>query len=114
MPIYEYRCHACGKRFEMLFMSAQEVSDIQCKYCESTHVERLISRVRVIKSEESRLESLADPSKMSFDENDPKSVAKWVKKMGKEMGEELGGDTVDQMVEDALEKQSKTKQDSTE
>ena len=114
MPIYEYRCQECGKRFEMIFLSAQQTSDIQCKYCRSKNVERLISRVRVIKSEENRLESLADPSKISFDENDPRSVAKWVKKMGKEAGEDIGDDTVDEMVEKAMERKNKTPTDSTE
>jgi hypothetical protein len=57
-----------------------------------------------MKSEESRLESLADPSKLSgFDENDPQSVARWMRKMGKEMGEDLGDD-VEQVVEEAMEK----------
>ena len=39
------------------------------------------------------LESLADPSSFSgLDENDPGSVARWMKKMGREMGEEAGED----------------------
>ena len=43
------------------------------------------------RSEESRLDSMADPSKWGdFDENDPKSMARMMKKMGGEMGEELG------------------------
>jgi hypothetical protein len=37
------------------------------------------------------MESMADPSNFSgVDENDPKSVAKFMKKMGSEMGEDLG------------------------
>ncbi len=66
---------------------------------------RVLSRVRVIRSEESRMESLADPSKWGdIDEKDPKSMAKWMKKMGKEMGEDMGED-VDQMVEGAMEEE---------
>jgi hypothetical protein len=62
---------------------------------------RVLSRVRVIRSEESRMESLADPSKWGdIDERDPKSMAKWMKKMGKEMGED-----VDQMVEEAMQEE---------
>ena len=64
---------------------------------------RVLSRVRVVRSEESRMESLADPSKWSgLDENDPKSMARWMKRMGKEMGEDMGED-VDQMVDQAME-----------
>ena len=114
MPIYEYRCHECKKKFEMLILSAEKESVVKCAHCESKKVERLISRVRVMKSVESRMESLADPSKMSFDENDPRSVAKWVKKIGKEAGEDIGDDAVDQMVEKAMEKKKKVQQDNTE
>ena len=43
------------------------------------------------RSEESRLESMADPTSwVDFDENDPKSMARMMKKMGNEMGEDLG------------------------
>ena len=43
------------------------------------------------RSEESRLERMADPSGWGdFDENDPKSMARMMKKMGTEMGEDLG------------------------
>ncbi len=64
---------------------------------------RLISRVRVHRSEESRLESLADPSKWGgLDESDPASVARWMKKMGREMGEEVSNEEIDEMVDEAM------------
>jgi hypothetical protein len=47
--------------------------------------------VSVLRSEESRLENLADPSNIAgLDENDPKSMARWMRKMSSEMGEDLG------------------------
>jgi len=70
---------------------------------------RVLSRVRVIRSEESRMETLADPTKWGgLDEKDPKSMAKWMKKMGKEMGEDTGED-VDQMVDEAMEEEKTSK-----
>ena len=43
------------------------------------------------KSEESRLEGMADPAKWGdLSEDDPKSMARMMKKMGSEMGEDLG------------------------
>jgi hypothetical protein len=55
----------------------------------------------MVKSEEARLDALADPSSLSgIDENDPKSMARWMRKMGKEMGEEFSGDEFDQMVDE--------------
>jgi hypothetical protein len=50
----------------------------------------LISRVAVIRSEESRMDDLADPSMLGdLDENDPKSMARWMRKMSAETGEEM-------------------------
>jgi hypothetical protein len=51
--------------------------------------------------EESRIESLSDPSRMGdVDENDPKSVARMMKRMGKEMGDEFSGLEFDEAVEE--------------
>jgi len=105
MPIYEYRCNDCGKISEFLLIKTDETFIPQCKRCKSKKMSRVLSKVRVIRSEESRMESLADPSKWSgFDEKDPKSMARWMKRMGKEMGEEMGED-VDQMVDEAMEEE---------
>lgn len=39
------------------------------------------------------MEALADPSRFGdVDENDPQSMARFMKKMGQEMGEDLGDD----------------------
>lgn len=49
-----------------------------------------MSRFATPQSEESRLESLADPANLGgLDESDPRSVARLMKKMGKEMGEDV-------------------------
>jgi hypothetical protein len=55
-------------------------------------------------SEETRMERLADPSRLSgLDENDPKSMAKLMKSMSQEMGDEMGEDfDVDAMMEEAM------------
>ena len=61
---------------------------------------KLVSRFATVKSEDARLDALADPSSFAgVDENDPKSVARWMKKMGREMGEDFGDD-LDQAMEE--------------
>lgn len=104
MPIYEYECRDCHKRSSFLIMNLEkEIPELRCKKCHSSDLDRIVSRVNVVKSEEARMESLADPSKLGgLDENDPKSVARWMKKMGREMGEEMGGEDFDQMVDEAM------------
>jgi putative FmdB family regulatory protein len=109
MPIYEYRCDHCGKISEFLLIKTDETFIPQCKRCKSKKMSRVLSRVRVVRSEESRMESLADPSKWGgLDEKDPKSMARWMKRMGKEMGEDMGED-VDQMVDETMEEEMASK-----
>ncbi len=54
--------------------------------------------MRVLRSEDSRIESLADPSSLGdLDENDPRSVGKFMRRMSREMGEDMGPE-FDEMV----------------
>jgi putative FmdB family regulatory protein len=105
MPIYEFRCRACRKKSTFLTLSVRAALDPKCKHCGSADMEKLVSRVATIRSEDSRLESLSDPANMAgLDENDPASVARWMKKMGGEMGDELGDDfeeEIDRAAEEA-------------
>ena len=74
-------------------MSYSEYDDVipLCPVCESNQLQRMISRVRVSRSEDSRMESLSDPSNFGdVDENDPRSIGKFMRRMGNEMGEDMG------------------------
>jgi putative FmdB family regulatory protein len=93
MPIYEYRCLHCGRRTSLFLRSFAAAGEAKprCPSCHSDELRRLVSRVAVLASEESRFESLADPSSLGdVDENDPRSVARWMRRMGRETGEDLG------------------------
>jgi putative FmdB family regulatory protein len=101
MPIYEYRCRKCGKRFSVLTLRASERASPECAKCGSRAADRLLSRFAVPRSEEARLESLSDPSRLGdLDESDPKSVGRWMRRMGREMGDDLGGADFDEMVDE--------------
>jgi putative FmdB family regulatory protein len=103
MPIYEYRCLECGTKTTFVTLSVKAGLDPKCRKCGSLKLVKLVCRVGILRSEESRMESLADPSKLAgVDENDPKSLARWMKRMGKEMGEEMGED-FDQSIDEAME-----------
>jgi hypothetical protein len=53
----------------------------------------MLSRFASPKSEAARLEALAEPDNLAgLDENDPQSMARFMKKVGDEMGEDLGSD----------------------
>src|SRR5512139_3562824 len=96
MPIYEYTCHDCKRRVSLLWRSFAhaESRDAICPRCGGTNLTRLISRVAVVRSGGGRLDDLSDSSVDSalsgLDENDPKSLARFMRKMADETGEDLG------------------------
>jgi len=102
MPIYEYDCGDCRRRVSLLILKPSASEPPRCPRCGGTTLTRLMSRFATIKSEEARLESLGDPGNFSdVDENDPASVARFMKKMGQEFGEDLGDD-FDEVVDEAM------------
>jgi len=93
MPTYDFICQDCKKRFDV-FMTYNEygTKPVVCSHCGSENTRRRMTRVRIAKSEESRLESMsdfADPSALEGLEDDPQALGRMMRKMGNEMGEEL-------------------------
>jgi hypothetical protein len=80
----------CHQRFDV-FMSFSEYGQrkVKCVHCGSLHVRRRITRVRIARSEDSRLEDLADESALEGLEDDPRALGKMMRKMGREMGEDV-------------------------
>lgn len=102
MPIYEYQCPACQAISGFLVLGRDQGFVPACKRCGSQELTRVLSRVNVRLSEESRLERLADPSRFGhLDENDPKGMVRFMKEMAAATGEDLGAEEIDQMMDEA-------------
>lgn len=92
MPAYDFRCKACQHAFTLVFDTYAELDQarLRCPACGSDELSRLIRRVAIATSEESRIERLADPSRLAnLDENDPRSMGRLMREMASEIGEEL-------------------------
>jgi putative FmdB family regulatory protein len=101
MPTYDYTCSTCHKRFDV-FLTYQEygVKPVACLHCGSSDIRRRAPRVRVLKSDESRLSQMADPALLSKIDEDPKALGHMMREMGSGMGEELPpefGEVVDRL-----------------
>jgi putative FmdB family regulatory protein len=92
MPYYDFHCEACRRRNRLFYTYAEYDTAVpQCRHCGSNQLKRLISRVALAKSEDSRLEAMADDSMLAgLDEEDPRSLGRFMRKMSREMGEDLG------------------------
>jgi putative FmdB family regulatory protein len=103
MPIYEYLCNGCKKRVSLLVRSISNPGTPECPRCGGTDLERLMSRFARVRSEDDRLDGLADDVEGlgGMDEDDPRAAARMLRKMKDEMGEDAGED-FDEAV-DALE-----------
>jgi len=91
MPSYDFRCLDCKARFEV-FLTYQEYSQkpVHCTRCGSANVQRRINRVRVVRSDHSRLASMADPAALDALDEDPRSLGRMMREMRSEVGEEMG------------------------
>jgi putative FmdB family regulatory protein len=92
MPYYDFRCEECRRGSRLFYTYAEYDTAVpQCKHCGSSQVKRYIRRVALAKSEDARLEAMADDSMLAgLDEEDPRSLGRFMRKMSREMGEDLG------------------------
>ena len=97
MPVYTYECQHCERRFSLRLTYAEysayeeaKSAELRCKFCDSEQVHRVIGRIRVARSEESRLDSLADPANLDGLDDDPKTLGRMMRQMSSEMGEDMG------------------------
>src|SRR5258706_2145789 len=88
MPTYDFICNNCNQHFD-IFMTFSEYGKktVTCAHCNSKNVRRRMTKVRIAKSEDSRMESVA--SNFEGFDDDPKEMGRMMRKMGKEMGEEM-------------------------
>lgn len=96
MPLFEYKCKSCGRKFTALVGVVADAIAPACPACCSIDLSKLISKFSAIHSEDDLLESLADPSRYG-DLEDPSAMRKFAKEMGKELGEDLEGDIEEMM-----------------
>lgn len=90
MPNYEYRCLACKHRFEV-YMTYTEYGTkvVNCPKCNSSDISRRIGRIRIAKSEDSRLDDFSDMADLEGLEDDPVAMGRMMRRMSSEMGEEM-------------------------
>ena len=63
MPIYEYKCSACGHIFEVLTTSGTKEEAVQCRNCQSDEVHKILSAGSIRKGSGLSLSSAASPAK---------------------------------------------------
>ncbi len=99
MPIYEYECKECNREFTHLVLRPKEAKRVQCRFCNSSDVRRILSSFSVHQTEETRLSGLdtSKPKDADF-YKDSRNVGLWAKKRMRQLGVDLGP-KMDEIVE---------------
>ncbi len=101
MPDYTYFCFDCKKRFTVFLTYAEfDTAKVTCPHCQGEKVTRRLGRVRFARSEESRMDALADPTQLDNFEDDPKAMAKLMRQISSEAGTDPGeefGEVLDRL-----------------
>ncbi|MEJ5169853.1 MAG: zinc ribbon domain-containing protein [Fimbriimonadales bacterium] len=100
MPIYEYRCDSCRKRFSLLVGMTAERHEEKCPHCGSETITKLVSRFHRYRSEDDRIDELADTLESMGEPDDPKEMRRLVREMGKAMDEDMSGEMEELFEED--------------
>ena len=104
MPIYEYRCDACGKRTEAFHRSLQNAKTPSCEHCGSKRTRRALSRFATPKTEAQVMEQYGVPDAAAGPDayKDPRQIGRWAEQRFQEMGVEMPAEAK-QMIDAARE-----------
>ena len=95
MPIYEFFCPVCKKKYSALVGMTAESDDTSCPTCGHKESRRLVSRFARYRNEDQRIDELADSLENISDDQSPTEM----RRMMKEMGKALDDDASDEMEE---------------
>ena len=95
MPIFEFRCETCGKKFSTLIGMVAGATDSHCPHCQSEKTQKLVSRFQRYRSEDDRIDAMAD--RLEF-MNEPESGAE-MREILKELGKATDDDNSEEMEE---------------
>lgn len=88
MPVYEFDCGSCGKRFTTLVGMVAGADEAVCPFCGSNDARRRISRFRIGRDEDARMEEMADRLEQMGEPESPSEMREVMKEMGRALDED--------------------------
>ena len=103
VPLYDYRCLKCGKKFTLLIGVTAEPDDEKCPWCDSTKVERQISRIGKARSEDARLDSAMDKLERMGEPSSHREIRETMKEIGSALDDGMADEMEEVFEADAEE-----------
>lgn len=101
MPVFEYRCADCGRKFSALVGMTAEPDDARCPNCQSPNVGKLVSRPGRYRVEDDRIDEIADRMEAMGDPDSPTAVRETMREIGKALDDDAS-DEMEEMFESDL------------
>lgn len=102
MPIYEYRCQNCARKVTLLVGMIAAADEEVCPHCGSRNLSKLVSRFRRGRTEDDRVDEMADRLEVMGEPESPSAIRSLVKEMGRAMDEDFS-DEMEEMFEVDME-----------
>ncbi len=93
MPVFEFRCLTCHAKFSTLVGMTQDASSaVECPKCKGVETQKLVSRFQRGRSEDDRLDEMADRLELYGDPDSPTEMRRMVKELGKATDNDVSAD----------------------
>lgn len=102
MPIYEFLCENCGKKYATLVGMTADSQEPTCTHCGAVQGKKLVSRVAKFRTEDQRVDALADRMELMGEPDSPAEMRKLVREMGSALDEGMA-DEMEEMFEADLD-----------
>ncbi len=101
MPIYEYRCEACGVKFSVLVSVQNAEQPAPCPKCSGCSTHKLVSRFRRGRDEGARLDEIADRAERSNAPETDREMREFVRDIGHALDDGVA-DEMEEMVDTGM------------
>ena len=98
MPVFEYRCASCGRRFSALIGMTAGPDEARCSHCGGLSTTKLVSRPGRFRTEDDRLDEVADRLETMGEDASPSAVRGQMREVGKALDEDAA-DEFEEMFE---------------
>lgn len=98
MPVFEYRCPDCGRKFSALVGMTAEPDDARCPKCGGLNAAKLVSRPGRYRVEDDRVDEIADRMEAMGEPESPTAMREAMREMGKALDDDAS-DEMEEMFE---------------